>query len=387
MEDLEKLYNERVARFVATVEHKEPDIVPIASIAGEYQPSYAGHSLWEVLEDPELELQCYVKCFRDIYCDAVKNIGLNRNMKLYDILGNNCFMVTNDGKSLQHVERVYMEKEDYPAFLQNYHKYIDDVFYPRKYPFFSLPYEERKEVLKKAVLAQIEYGKRQQYNAKYVKEQWGLPLFSIAMMFETLDYVFDFLRGFRPTVRDMHTMPEVLDQALDLFTDYIISTRGLEDIEYAPFPWTSIPGHCATFLSVKQFERFYWPSLKRNLMALYEKGIKVFLMTEGDWTLFQDFFFDLPKDFMILSIERDDIYEAKKRIGDIVTLFGGMKTDTLRYKTEQECIDEAKKLVDVCAPGGGFVFSTDRILISQADVNPANYIAVSNFVHEYGKYR
>jgi uroporphyrinogen-III decarboxylase len=91
----------------------------------------------------------------------------------------------------------------------------------------------------------------------------------------------------------------------------------------------------------------------------------------------------MPKDFAICMVEGDDISEAKKRIGDNVTIAGGMPIAMLKYNTKGECIDYAKKLLDECAPGGGYIFTTDRHFITGADVNTENVIAVHDFVHNY----
>ncbi len=55
----------------------------------------------------------------------------------------------------------------------------------------------------------------------------------------------------------------------------------------------------------------------------------------------------------------------------------------LKIQHKRRIIDYAKKLLDECAPGGGYIFTTDRHFITGADVNTENVIAVHDFVHNY----
>lgn len=107
---------------------------------------------------------------------------------------------------------------------------------------------------------------------------------------------------------------------------------------------------------------------------------------EGSWEHLYEFVNQFPKDMFICLLEKDDICKAKKLIGDNVTIAGGMNTEQLFYNSKEQLIEEAKRVVDICAPGGGFIFTTDKILIAPNDVNVDNFRAVNDFVMTYGKY-
>lgn len=53
--------------------------------------------------------------------------------------------------------------------------------------------------------------------------------------------------------------------------------------------------------------------------------------------------------------------------------------------SRQENIDFAKRVIDHCAPGGGFLFTTDKAWNSPDDITQ-NLVDVYNFAHEYGVY-
>ena len=49
-------------------------------------------------------------------------------------------------------------------------------------------------------------------------------------------------------------------------------------------------------------------------------------------------------------------------------------------------MDIAKGLIDDLAPGGGYVFTTNRVMLTEADGKAENLRAVTEFVADYGKY-
>lgn len=111
------------------------------------------------------------------------------------------------------------------------------------------------------------------------------------------------------------------------------------------------------------------------------------MLLEGEWESKYDWLNSLPKNFAVGIVEGDDIFEAKKRIGDNITIAGGMPLQMLKLGKKEECIDYAKKLIDELAPGGGYIFTSSRELLSKGDVNHENLVETHNFVHEYGVYR
>ena len=58
----------------------------------------------------------------------------------------------------------------------------------------------------------------------------------------------------------------------------------------------------------------------------------------------------------------------------------------LKYSSKKECIDHVKKTYDACEPGGGFLFCTDKAILSTDDINVDTYRAVNEFAHKYGEY-
>ncbi len=76
----------------------------------------------------------------------------------------------------------------------------------------------------------------------------------------------------------------------------------------------------------------------------------------------------------------------KKDFGDVLTFWGGgVDTQTvLNQGTPQQVKDQVKEILDIMAPGGGFVFAPVHNI--QEDVPPANFWAMWDTLQDYGKY-
>jgi uroporphyrinogen decarboxylase len=81
-----------------------------------------------------------------------------------------------------------------------------------------------------------------------------------------------------------------------------------------------------------------------------------------------------------------DLKALKHDFGDVLTFWGGGvdTQSTLNKGNPQQVTDEVKKIIDILAPGGGFVFAPVHNI--QDDVSPENFWAMWDTLQEYGKY-
>ena len=137
-------------------------------------------------------------------------------------------------------------------------------------------------------------------------------------------------------------------------------------------------------MSPKQFNEIYWPYEKAWIERAAAAESRVWIMMEGSWKKVWENFRDVPADSCILHVDDDDIIDAKKDVGDVQIIEGGLKVASVRMDTFDTIREELKKVVDVCSEGDGFLFCTDKAWISPGDVNQ-NLIDAFNFVHEYSQ--
>jgi uroporphyrinogen decarboxylase len=116
---------------------------------------------------------------------------------------------------------------------------------------------------------------------------------------------------------------------------------------------------------------------------------KIFFHTDGD-------VFDLIPDFIEMGVDilnpiqtsagkMADLPELKKRYGDSITFCGAVDTHhILPHGTIQEVRDEVKRVIDIMAPGGGFMVASVHTIMDE--VPAENILAMVDAVEEFGKY-
>jgi hypothetical protein len=146
-----------------------------------------------------------------------------------------------------------------------------------------------------------------------------------------------------------------------------------------------IPLHFGSegFCSLKQFETFYWPTLKELIVELIERGFTPAVMTEGDYTSRLEYLLEIPKGKAFLHFDNTDMFRAKDVLGGHLCISGNVPVTLLAVGTPDEVRDIAKQLIDYCGRDGGFVMSS-RTPVD--DARPENLKALIDFTIEYGRY-
>lgn len=127
-----------------------------------------------------------------------------------------------------------------------------------------------------------------------------------------------------------------------------------------------------------------WTHVKKRL-----PGIKIFMHTCGSVRVLLPDLIEAGLDIynpVQFTAANMDLKELKKDFGrDLVFWGGGVNTQaTLKSGTPEQVSDEVKRILDIMAPGGGFVFAAVHNI--QEDVPPANFWAMWDTLMEYGKY-
>jgi uroporphyrinogen-III decarboxylase len=112
------------------------------------------------------------------------------------------------------------------------------------------------------------------------------------------------------------------------------------------------------FMSLKQFETFYWPQLKTMILALIDAGLTPIPYYEGVWDQRLDYLADLPKGKTIGMFQNSDIFKVKKVVGNTMCIYGGMPVSMLRTSVD-EVRAMTRRLCEEVGRDGGFVMSTN----------------------------
>ena len=173
------------------------------------------------------------------------------------------------------------------------------------------------------------------------------------------DFMSDTLRGMRGIFLDMLRCPDKLltaEQKVSRFQlDYAIATSRAIGV-----PYVFIPLHRGSdgFMSLAQFERFYWPQLEAMMLKLIDAGITPWVYYEGVWDQRLKYLATLPKGKTIGSFQDSDIFRAKEVVGDTMCIMGGMPTSLLQSGTTEQVRARTRQLCEVVGLGGGYVMCT-----------------------------
>lgn len=130
----------------------------------------------------------------------------------------------------------------------------------------------------------------------------------------------------------------------------------------------------ATMLSTRQLRRYVFPWQKKIVEAVHAAGKPFLLHSCGNLEKVMD---DLIDDVKIDGKHSwEDVIlpvgEAKRRWGGRIAIFGGVDVDYLCWHTPAEVREYTLRILDACAPGGGYALGTGNTV--------ANYVPVESYL-------
>lgn len=214
-------------------------------------------------------------------------------------------------------------------------------------------------------------------------EAMGFPVMPGAPTFSPFDFYSDYLRGTILASMDLYDRPEDVDAFTRDHCD-----RLLAGIKKNPPPasrLTFMPMHKGVdgFMSDEHYAKHYWPRLLELVNAWIDVGAIPYVYTEGKYDSRIPFLKELPKGKCVVHFEEVDIVNAKKELGDIACLSGVYPAQLLTDGTKQQVVDEAKRLMDILCPGGGYIFDFDGGIYEH---KRENMEALYDTIKTYGKY-
>jgi hypothetical protein len=409
----QELFQRRIKRVEDAIQLKVPDRVPIVIYFGFFSAKYAGMTCEEGFYDYGKWRMACKKTILDFEPDMYLMPRLVSGTVLETL---DCKQVKWPGHGVspnhthQFVEGEYMKANEYDAFLKDPSDYAIRTYMPRVYgtleplsqlrPLSSMLFGYAESGLT-AALAMPEFASAFDSLLKAGREalKWhsgmssfdkemaelGFPSLGAAIVHAPFDMISDYFRGMRGAMLDMYRQPDKLLEACEKLLPMMIE-RGLYGTKRSGNPKVFIPLHRGAdgFMSLKQFETFYWPTLKRLILALIDEGLTPCPFFEGDYTSRLEHLLELPEGKVLGHFDTTDIFKVKEVVGDHMCIRGNVPSSLLQTGTPQEVKSYCQKLIDVVGKGGGFVMSP-RSSIDEA--KPENLKAMFDFTKEYGIYR
>jgi len=344
---------------------------------------YAGIDLMKAHFNKELELHAFDKISADFYSDVLPTLNF-RFASTYQLLGAKNWILGSDG-TIQHPEIETMHVEDYDDFIKAPYKTIIEKFLPRVCTTLN------KDPYTNGINFAVAYGDYQRnknalgatYGAMIGKYGYAPGFITNQMIEAPFDFLADQLRGFKAINMDVRRCPDKVKAAVEAITPLMIKLA-IPPV-MSPGLISFIPLHLGPFINSKAFKELYWPSLEKVIVELDKIGIGCCLFVEQDWTRYCDVLATLPKS-TVLWMEAGDPKRFTETVGKN-HVFGGFFDPTITLsKTKEQCIDEAKKLLDICTKSDHFYFTFDRGIIDIKSVNVPKLQAVLEWVGNKGTY-
>jgi uroporphyrinogen-III decarboxylase len=133
-------------------------------------------------------------------------------------------------------------------------------------------------------------------------------------------------------------------------------------------------------MSRKQFEKFYWPGLKKAMEASIELGYVPMAFCEGRYGDRLEYFLELPKGKAVVHFDQTDMLKAKDVLKDHLCIMGNVPSSILQVGSIQDVEEYCKKLIQYCGKGGGFILTNGSSL---DEVNPSNLKAMIDSVKKF----
>lgn len=391
--DMEKLYNERLTRYVTAMRNGKPDMIPIRPFVAEFTAKYAGFTCQEVTHDFNKAFIAARKCAADFDWDAVVGnmvyvwTGLTQaiGLKYYaipgiDIPADMAFQYREPDE-----EHAFMKADEYDALIEDPTRYLYEVWLPRVSGDMGPMGYRSKLALVKGGMAMMQYFYAFGPQGEALREESGTVSAIAGILKAPFDILADKLRGYIGLTMDMVTQPEKVLQACEALMPHLchVALTTADPSGQVPVGFWMHRG-CVPFVNPQQFESHYWPTIKPIIEALWANGHQTLFYAEGDWNRHLDAFAELPDASIVYHVDRGDIFEVHRKLGHKFCLSGGIPNFLLAYRPPDEVREYAKKVIDGVAGDGGYIMDASAIM--QTDTSVENLRALTDFTREYGVY-
>lgn len=406
-----KKYQAKATRLMKAIKMEIPDRVPVTIPSSSYVAYNAGISLQTAMYHPEELKRAWLKFLQDFDQDAADGPGTSSGIvneildyKVYKWPGHG---LASDQTMPQFVEAEYMKADEYDLFIKDQFDFGLRYFLPRAWgvfePFAGVPPFSSYQGLPMRLLAMCndpafrksfraiwkasrEYARWQQtvIECRRASREAGFPSWTGGMALAPFDTLADMLRGTRGIALDMYRQPEKLLEALATVTPQSIKSA-VAGADASGCPMIFIPMHKGddAFMSLKQFEKFYWPTFRKLLLGIINEGCVPVMVIDGSYNTRLEIIKDLPRASVVWILEQTDIFKAKKILGDSACIGGNVTAAQLYTQTPRAIKAYCRKLIEVCGENGGYILT----LGSSVDrCNPANLQAIIEAAKEYGVY-
>jgi uroporphyrinogen-III decarboxylase len=409
-----KSYKQRIQRMIDVYNVKEPDRVPVSLMVGSLPAYLYGIDYYTCMYDYEKAVKAWDKFNEDFPdADSLSSPAMILPGKIYDILDYKLYKYPGHGlpktaTGIQFVEGEYMKANEYDALILNPSDFWQRTYIPRVFGAFEpwstltpltniiegpamnfMPYSnpEVQSSLRKLISVGNELLKYIHVTGEFSRRalEAGFPAARSAFAKAPFDVIGDTLRGTQGIITDMFRQPDKLLEAIDVVTKLTIESA-VTSANNSKALTAMFPLHKGAdgWMSDKQFEKFYWPSLKKVINALIQEGVLPILFAEGSYNTRLETVNEFSKGAVAWLFDKTDMAKAKKILGDRCCIAGNVPTSLMLTGNKKSVKEYCRKLIETCGKGGGYILAGG----AQIDIGKVENIhAMLDAAKEYGVYK
>ena len=411
--EAEKAYKVRATRFIKAIKLEEPDRVPVMLPAGFFPAVYAGGNLKTVMYDYDELIRAWRKFLHEFDMDTFGGPGLVLPGKVLDSTDFKLFAWPGHGlpdgaPTYQFIEGEYMKADEYDALIRDPSDFWLRTFLPRAVgaleplkeltqltPMVGIPVfyfiQYGRPDIQRALQTLMDAGREGMKWQKAVMEfsqealEAGFPSLWGGLSGAPFDMIGDFLRGTQGIMLDMYRQPDKIIEAMESMVPIVVD-EAVASANASGCPTIIMPLHKGddTFMSDKQYETFYWPTFRKVMMGMINEGLVPMPFAEGKYNRRLEVIKDLPRSSAVWWFDQTDMARAKEVLGDTACIAGNIPAAVLCTGTPQDVKESCRQLIEVCAPGGGYILTGG---VAMDEGNPDNLRAVMEAAKEYGVYK
>ncbi len=387
------LYLERARRVMdAITMRREPDRVPVA-VGGLnfFAAKYAGITCSEYMYDYKKMKYALMKMHEDFDFDltfpsfmlALGRVMTAAQVNLINIPGRDISV----NSSYQYNEFERLKQEEYGEFLDRGMDFLMDTIAPRVSGIFQMSRLKRARYLGRVVYEAMKYVSMAEdviVDLK-AKGQYSLMTGAAVPPFDMMSFVFRELHGVTRDMMKKSVRPQLVELTNRIEPWLTPLLSALPQLNGSSGIW--FVSERAFSLSPRQFEQYYWPTLKKMILSFVKAGDIPFLVWESDVTHLVHFLKELPTKISrrcVFMCDTSDIFEVNRILDGHMCIIGNVPLSTMCVGTPKDVEKYCDKMFAELKPGGGFMNCSALGIPDEA--KPENVHALINYTHKHGVY-
>ena len=378
--------------------NEQPDRVPIRLFVEEFAAKYAGRTNYEAACDYRVAFDATRKCVSELGCDAAMSNAIVNWMGMTKAIGWKAVTFPGLGLPLRSVTQWTEPVDEDGAFLKagEYDEFSDDptaflmnAWLPRFTEHIHAPGEpvtfDHNMALINGALSFLSYMGAFGKYARLLRTEAGVVNASAGTLKAPLDILGDKLRGYLNLCYDLNERHEKVKKACEALMPHLLRSAlaGADPAGQVPVTiWMHRGG--VPFVSRKDFEGIYWPTLRPIIEEIWAQGHQVLFYAEGNWDAHLESFAELPDRSIIFHVDRSDIGKVRRALGGRFCTSGGIPNDLLAIGTPERVRARCREVMDTLARDGGYILDASALIMDDAKVE--NVKAMVDASLDFGVY-